>query len=145
MCCPKVFSIFHISPTPSPGNSSTRVFCQYCFLPAHKMIKFCIYSKLPPPISTKCSYNYKGSKFRCVAPQYFVFFHYWGDRVLLRVRNRGRTNVTRNFYFWAEVVVWATPKILPISGITLQLRPLHTRLRVAFEPKQGCILTKNPT
>ena len=45
-----------------------------CFLPAHKMTKFCIYSKRPPPVSSKCVFNHQGSKFRGVAPQYFVFF-----------------------------------------------------------------------
>ena len=36
------------------------------------------FSKRPPPTSKKSGYNHKKSKFQGVAPQYSVFFLYWG-------------------------------------------------------------------
>ena len=52
--------------------------CRFCLFLQLEINKYCIFAKRPPPISKKSGCNHKGSKFQGVAPQYFVFFHYWG-------------------------------------------------------------------
>ena len=54
--------------------------CRFCLFLQLEINKYCIFAKRPPPISKKSGCNHKGSKFQGVAPQYFVFFHYWGGR-----------------------------------------------------------------
>ena len=71
-------------------------FANIALLPAHKMTKFCIYSKRPLQFPQKSGFNHKGPKFRCVAPQYFVFFHYWGGSPPL---------VSRQVGFFANIAV----------------------------------------
>ena len=76
-----------------------------------QILYFC---KTPPPISKKSGCNHKGSKFQGVAPQYFVFFHYWGggrppgkssSRVLCQYsqKNPVTTRKDRNFGLFLSV------------------------------------------
>ena len=64
----------------SPPLVSRQVgfFANIAFLPAHKMTKFCIYSKRPLQFPQKSGFYHKGSKFRGVAPHYFDFFYIVG-------------------------------------------------------------------
>ena len=72
---PQFFVFFHIGVPPPPGNSSCRDFCEYSHLclPMKSLIIVFI-QNAPLQLKKKRGYNHKGSNFRDVAPQYFVFF-----------------------------------------------------------------------
>ena len=67
-----------------PENSCSRLYnpkrppSVYIERPFLEMTYYYIYSKPPPSIKKKSGFHQKSTKFRGVAPQYFVLLSYWG-------------------------------------------------------------------
>ena len=128
---PHTFLYFFIFPPPSPLVSrQVGFFTNIALLPAHKMTKFCIYSRRPPPISSKKRFQPQRIEISVCGSSLFCIFNIGGVPPL----------VSRQVGFFANIALLLAHKMSKLCIYSKRPPPISSKNR--FQPPRieisGC-------